>query len=104
MLVFCAANDSGTDLHAEDSNKYRYFNGIFIITHLFVLLSVLDVVAGGLITIVRTDDDEFYFFGWYEGQPIFNATQLVGGLYPMDLMAKGLNGQATFQAVSLGCK
>ena len=60
------------------------------------------MVAGYDITIVRTDDDEVYYFGYYDGEA-HNETQLEGDLYPRDLMAKGLYGQGSYGAVSLGC-
>ena len=34
---------------------------------MFVLFSVRDVVAGHYLTIVRTDTDDVYYFGYYKG-------------------------------------
>ena len=73
------------------------------IAPVFVFLSVRDVVAGLDITIVRTDVDDIYYFGDYADQAYRNATQLIGTLFPRDLMAKHSNGPATYGTVSLGC-
>ena len=70
---------------------------------MFVLLSAQDVVGGTRIAIVRTDDEEIYYFGLYDGQANIYVTPLFGSLYPRDLMAKTLLGQGSFGAVSLGC-
>ena len=74
-----------------------------IITYIFFLLSVRDVVPGYRITIVRTNADEVYYFGRYNGQDYRNPTRLNGNLYPRDLMARGLGGQWSSGAVSLEC-
>ena len=70
---------------------------------MFVLLSAQDVVGGTRINIVRTDGEEIYYFGLYDGQANIYVTPLFGSLYPRDLMAKTLLGQGSFGAVSLGC-
>ena len=70
---------------------------------MFVLPSVRDVVAGRFITIVRTDENEVYYFGRYNGRS-HNIPQLATVSYPRDLMAKSAYGQETFGAVSLECK
>ena len=75
-----------------------------LITPVFVLLSVRDVVAGRDLTIVRTDAEEVYYFGMYDGRVSQHEAQLPGNLYPRDLMAKSSFGQDSYGAVSLGCK
>ena len=67
---------------------------------MFVLLSVRDVVAGWFITIVRTDDDEVYYFGYYDFEEHWYVTQLEGDLYPRDLMAN-IGREDSYGAVSL---
>ena len=73
------------------------------VTSEFALPSVRDVVAGQYLTIVRTDAEEIYYFGTYNGAAHWRATKLEDNLYPRDLMAKSVDGQSSYGAVSLGC-
>ena len=70
---------------------------------MFVHISVRDVVAGRDLTIVRTDAEEVYYFGMYNGAVEQYEAQLPGNLYPRDLMAKTYYGQDSNGAVSQGC-
>ena len=94
---------AGLWFHREESNEKSACWDSVVITSVFFLLSVRDVVAGWGITIVRTDAEEVYYFGYYDGQAYWTATQLIGSLCPRDLLAKGYHGQESYGAVSLGC-
>ena len=71
---------------------------------MFVLFSVRDVVAGFYLTIVRTDTDDVYYFGYYNGNSNTTPRLASGNRPPRDLMARGSRGQETSGAVQLGCK
>ena len=71
---------------------------------MFALFSVRDVVAGRYLTIVRTNTDDVYYFGLYDGSAHFTPSLASDTYLPRDLMARGRYGQETYGAVKLGCK
>ena len=85
------------------TQKTAIWNGLswIIFTSPRFPLSVRDILAGRYLTIVRTDAEEVFYFGFHNNQAHRNATQLVDGLYPRDLLAEIKTSRG---AVSLGCQ